>query len=173
LPISAIDLKGSSVTPVPSIVVNFKTFSTGCDLPVRCGAEIADTGLQQGQGMHGSFSRADTATMGGALGPDFRKQFEDPAPSSNADLGKTMAHLLGLTIPNIGKLAGRVLTEAMPKGDMPSWTSSVQASAPDSLGRQTVVATQTLGENQYFDAAGYPGRTLGLPENLSGYASEQ
>ena len=39
-----------------------------------------------------------------------------PAPASNADLGKTIARLLGLTIPDKGKLVGRVLTEAMPNG---------------------------------------------------------
>jgi hypothetical protein len=72
LPISAIDLKGSAVTPLPSIVVNFRSFSTGCADPLTCGVEVADTALQQGQGMHGSFSRADTAIVAGALGPDFR-----------------------------------------------------------------------------------------------------
>jgi hypothetical protein len=34
--------------------------------------EIADTGLQQGQGMHGSFSRADTFNNMAAIGPDFK-----------------------------------------------------------------------------------------------------
>jgi hypothetical protein len=168
LPISAIDLKGSAVTPIPSIVVNFRTFSTGCADPLTCGVEVADTGLQQGQGMHGSFSRADTAIIGGALGPDFREGFVDPAPTSNADVGKTMAHILGLSIPDVGKLVGRVVTEAMPNGAMPDWTVSLQASDPDSAGRRTVVATQKIGSVRYFDAAGYLGRTLGLPEPASG-----
>jgi hypothetical protein len=168
LPISAIDLKGSAVTPIPSIVVNFRTFSTGCANPLICGVEVADTGLQQGQGMHGSFSRADTAIFGGALGPDFRESFIDTAPTSNADVGKTMAHILGLHIPDVGKLVGRVVTEAMPNGAMPEWTVSLQASEPDAAGRRTVVATQNLGAIRYFDAAGYLGRTLGLPEPASG-----
>ena len=37
-----------------------------------CAVEIADTGLQQGQGMHGSFSRADTMNFMAAIGPDFK-----------------------------------------------------------------------------------------------------
>jgi hypothetical protein len=167
LPISAIDLKGSAVTPIPSIVVNFRTFSTGCADPATCGVEVADTGLQQGQGMHGSFSRADTAIIGGALGPDFRSAFVDPAPTSNADIGKTMAQILGLTIPDVGKLVGRVVTEAMPNGAVPEWKSELQISDPDAAGRVTVVATQALGSIRYFDAAGYPGRTLGLPDQAS------
>ena len=164
LPISAIDLRGSAVTPLPSVVVNFRTFSTGCADVLTCGVEVADTVLQQGQGMHGSFSRADTATIGGAIGPDFRTGFVDPAPTSNADIGKTMAHLLGLSIPDVGTLVGRTLTEAMPNGAMPRWQGSRQVSAPDAAGRVTAVRTQTLDGVRYFDAAGYPGRTLGLQE---------
>ena len=164
LPISAIDLKGSAVTPLPSIVVNFRTFATGCADPLTCGVEIADTRLQQGQGMHGSFSRADTAVMGGAFGPDFKAGFVDEAPTSNADIGKTMALVLGLDIPDVGNLVGRPLTEAMQGGAMPLWTRTRQVSAADGSGRTTVVLTQTVGAEHYFDAAGYPGRTLGLTE---------
>jgi hypothetical protein len=162
LPISSIDLKGSAVTPLPSIVVNFRTFTTGCADPLTCGAEVADTGLQQGQGMHGSFSRADTATMGGAFGPDFKTNFVDKAPISNADIGKTMAQILGLNIPDVGKLIGRPLTEAMPNGTMPQWNTNRLVSTPDKAGRTTVVLSQTVGTTRYFDAAGYPFRTLGL-----------
>ncbi len=162
LPISAIDLKGSAVTPMPSIVVNFRTFTTGCADPTTCGVEVADTPLQQGQGMHGSFSRADTAIVGGAIGPGFRTGFVDAAPTSNADVGKTMAHLLGLHIPDTGKLVGRVVTEAMPNGALPHWDRKEVRSAPDAAGRVTAARTQTVGTTRYFDAAGYPGRTLGL-----------
>jgi hypothetical protein len=162
LPISAIDLQGSAVTPVPAIVVNFRTYATDCPDPLTCGVEIADTGLQEGQGMHGSFSRADTSTIGGALGPDFKTGFTDPAPTSNADLGKTMAHILGLHVPDTGKLVGRVITEAFTGGETPHWTSGTEISRPDAAGHRTVVDTQTVGTERYFDAAGYAGRTLGL-----------
>ena len=73
LPLSAIALKGSAVTPLPAIVVNFRSFATGCDDPTICGVEVADTALQQGQGMHGNFSRADTRNIMAAFGPSFRK----------------------------------------------------------------------------------------------------
>jgi hypothetical protein len=162
LPISAIDLKGSAVTPMPSIVVNFRTFSTGCANPLTCTVEVADTTLQQGQGMHGTFSRADTIIIGGAIGPDFREDFTDPAPTSNADIGRTMAAILNLNIPDTGKLVGRVLTEAMPNGKMPEWKVSFQVSEPDAGGRRTIVQTLHVADTRYFGAAGYEGRTVGL-----------
>jgi hypothetical protein len=162
LPISAIDLKGSAVTPIPAIVVNFRTFSTGCADPLTCTVEVADTVLQQGQGMHGTFSRADTIIIGGAEGPDFRAGFIDPAPTSNADIGRTMAAILGLQIHDTGKLIGRVLSEAMPNGKIPDWKTSLQISTADSDGRRTIVQTQHVGDTRYLTAAGYEGRTVGL-----------
>src|SRR5580658_6865843 len=139
---------------MPTIAVNFRTFSTGCADPTTCGAEVADTPLQQGQGMHGSFSRADTRNVMGAAGPDFRRHFEDGAPASNADIGKTIAGILGLHIPDKGKLVGRVLSEAMPNGAQPRAASTVVRSEPDTFGHVTMVVTQTVGATRYFDAAG-------------------
>ncbi len=51
----------------------------------------------------------------------------------------------------------------MPNGAMPQAHSAAIRSAPDAAGNVTVVLTQTVGTTRYFDAAGYPGRTLGLP----------
>ncbi|MGE5148722.1 MAG: alkaline phosphatase family protein [Rhodospirillaceae bacterium] len=164
LPLSAIGLQGSAVVPRPAIVVNFRSFSTGCPDPTTCGVEIADTGLKQGQGIHGNFSRADTRNAMGAAGPSFREKFESTAPASNADLGKTIAHLMGLKAQDKGKLVGRVLTEALPNGGtMPLVQSTVLRSEPDALGNVTVLVTKRADQAVYFDAAGYPGRTLGLP----------
>lgn len=162
LPMSAISLKGSAATPQPAITINFRSFSTGCPDPTACGVVIADAGLQQGQGMHGSFSRAETRNIMGAAGPSFRTGFEAPAPASNADLGKTIAQILGLRIADKGKLVGRVLTEAMPNGAMPQVKSLTVRSEPDALGQRTVLLMQSVGDTRYFDVAGYPGRTLGL-----------
>ncbi len=163
LPLSAIGLKGAAVTPAPSIVVNFRSFSTGCADATTCGVSVADTSLKQGQGMHGSFSRADTRNTMGAAGPSFRQRFAATAPASNADLGRTIAQILGLKIADKGKLTGRVLTEAMPNGAMPLVQSQLLRSEPDAAGRVTLLATQSANTTRYFDSAGYPGRTLGLP----------
>ena len=51
----------------------------------------------------------------------------------------------------------------MPNGAMPERAVSAIRSEPDAAGHVTVLLTQTVGAIRYFDAAGYPGRTLGLP----------
>ena len=167
LPLSAINLKGSAVTPIPAIAVNFRTFSTGCAQPLLCTVEVADTGLQQGQGMHGSFSRADTMNFMAAIGPDFKTEFADPAPASNADVGMTLARILGLDVPNKGTLIGRVLVEAMPGGATPRYVAKSMRSAPARGGLRTVLDYQVVGNTRYFDAAGFPGRTVGLMPNAA------
>jgi type I phosphodiesterase/nucleotide pyrophosphatase len=167
LPTSAIAFRGTAATPAPAIIVNFRSFSVGCADATTCGAEIADTGLQQGQGMHGSFSRADTRNIMGAAGPSFREHFEDDAPASNADIGMTIARLLRLNIQPKGKLMGRELTEAMPNGSMPPYSSATLRSGPDAMGNVTVLLTQKVGDATYFDSAGYAGRTLGRPGEAS------
>src|SRR5262249_4150249 len=47
LPLSAINLRGSAITPMPAIVVNFRSDTSGCTEPVMCTVEVADTRLQQ------------------------------------------------------------------------------------------------------------------------------
>ena len=73
--------------------------------------EIADSTLQAGQGMHGSFSRADTLNNMAAIGPDFKAQYKDHEPVSNPDVAVTIAHLLGMQL-SVGNLIGRNLREA-------------------------------------------------------------
>ncbi|WP_375454370.1 alkaline phosphatase family protein [uncultured Methylobacterium sp.] len=162
LPLSAVNLKGEAVTPVPAIVVNFRSYSTGCADPETCVVEVADTALQQGQGMHGSFSRADTHTFMAAIGPSFKAGFVDPAPVSNADIGQTLALLLGLDIPAKGRMIGRPMREAMRGAAVPEATSGTLRSEPSPAGLTTVLRFQQVGDQRYFDAAGFPGRTFGL-----------
>lgn len=162
LPSSEIGLKGSAVTPMPAIAVSFRTFDTGCAEPLNCTAEVADTVLQQGQGMHGTFSRADTLNFMAAIGPDFRQGFVDDAPVSNADVGKTLARILGLDTHDKGKLVGRVMSEAMPGGEMPRHEAETVLSEPAANGLQMLLNRQRVGETLYFDAAGFAGRTVGL-----------
>ena len=157
-----IALEGSAITPHPAIAVNFRSFDTVCGEPVRCTVEIADTVLQQGQGMHGSFSRADTWNFMAMQGPDFKSQFVDPAPASNADLGRTIAQLMHLDVQHKGQLIGRVLTEVLPGGTIPEVTSRVVTSDAAPNGLVTVLDMQRVGTTRYFDAAGFPGRTVGL-----------
>jgi hypothetical protein len=164
LPLSAINLHGQAVTPRPAIVVNFRSFDTGCGDPLRCTVSIADTRLQPGQGMHGSFSRGDTANFMAAAGPDFKAGFVDPAPVSNADIGKTMAHLLRLQTADKGQLVGRVIAEVLPGGAVPEFVAETVTSDPSPTGLRTVLQAQRVGSTRYFDAAGFVGRTVGLAQ---------
>jgi predicted AlkP superfamily pyrophosphatase or phosphodiesterase len=168
LPMSEINMEGKAVTPVPSIVVNFRSYVAGCNEPTNCSIEVADTVLRQGQGMHGSFGRGDTMNFMAAIGPDFKAGYADALPVSNADVGTTSAKLLGLTPKPHGNLIGRVMTEAMPNGATPKSTSDSMRSPASANGLRTVLNFQRVGSQRYFDVAGFPGRTVGLDGEPAG-----
>jgi hypothetical protein len=162
LEMSQIGLKGKAATPTPSIVVNFRSYAQGCDEPSNCSVEVADTVLRQGQGMHGSFGRGDTLNFMAAIGPDFKPDYVDPLPVNNADVGMTIAGLMGLRTPNNGGLTGRVLSEALPNGTVLKSADGTITSKPAANGLRTVVKFQRVLSQRYFDVAGFPGRTVGL-----------
>src|SRR5260370_19116147 len=95
LRLSAINFKGKAVTPQPTVVVNFRSFTTGCDEPTLCAVTVADTRYQHGQGIHGSFSRADTMNFMAAIGPHFKSGVVHEEPVTNAEGAKTLAFILG------------------------------------------------------------------------------
>jgi hypothetical protein len=162
LPLSNINLKGKAVTPNPSIVINFRSYVEGCNEPANCSVEVADTVLRQGQGMHGSFGRGDTMNFMAAIGPDFKAGYVDALPVSNADVGMTMARLMGLHAEAQGGLMGRVMSEALPNGITPKAFDGKLVSKPAANGLQTIVKYQRVLSQRYFDAAGFAGRTVGL-----------
>jgi Type I phosphodiesterase / nucleotide pyrophosphatase len=162
LEMSQINLKGKAATPNPSIVVNFRSYTSGCDEPTNCSVEIADTVLRQGQGMHGSFGRGDTLNFTAAIGPDFKAGYVDALPVSNADVGMTIAQLMNLHATANGGLQGRVMSEALPGGIVPKAADGSIVSKPAANGLKTVVKYQRVLSQRYFDAAGFPGRTVGL-----------
>jgi hypothetical protein len=67
-----------------------------------------------------------------------------------------------LKIKDKGKLIGRVVTEALPRGALSQVAERHIASAPAANGLMTVIDEQLVGATRYFDAAGFPGRTVGL-----------
>jgi arylsulfatase A-like enzyme len=161
LPMSLINLMGDARTPRPSIVVGFASRLGDCGKDT-CQILVADTDLQQGQGQHGSFGRGDTHNFMAAVGPDFKKGFVDPAPVSNADLAPTVAQALRIGLPSKGALTGRVIWESLGKGKVPAATAKTVRSAPAPDGFQTVLEYQQAGPARYFDAAGMPGRVVGV-----------
>ena len=162
LPMSKIGLKGGARTPTPAIVVNFRSETTGCEQPLFCAVNVADATQMQGQGHHGSFSRADTANFMAAIGPAFKTGFKNEAPVSNADVAPTLAQIIGVKLPPVGKLQGRTITEALVAGrPVRSWRYDL-VSAPGDGGLRTIVNMQFVGKTRYLTAAGFPGRTVGL-----------
>jgi arylsulfatase A-like enzyme len=149
-----INLAGSALLPAPSIVVALKTFSRDPREPIRTEVDVSDTTLQQGQGGHGSFGRADVTNTMIAFGPDFKSGFVDRSPASNADLPLTLAHILGLALPSRGKLRGRVLSEALAGGPPAvSATCGQAVSSASKDGLRTVLHFQTAAGVRYLDAA--------------------
>ena len=163
LPLSAIALDGAALTPRPAIFVSFKSFATpGCADPELCGVEVSDTNLQQGQGIHGTFGRADTRNFMAATGPDFKAGFADTTPVSNADWIPTVAKALGLQLPSKGHNVGRVMSEALAGGaDAVTATPFTLSSTPAPNRFVTVLKGWRVGDAPYFDTAGAPDRTLG------------
>lgn len=162
LPMSAVNLIGSARTPTPSMVVSFRSESSGCAKPETCVVLVSDSDLQQGQGSHGSLSRGDTHNFMAAVGPDFKAGFVDPAPVSNADLAWTIAKVAGIEFRSKGKLKGRVIAEALKGGQVPRFETKRMRSDKGPGGFETVLDYQQLGDQKYFDAAGMPGRVFGL-----------
>lgn len=163
LKFSDIGLIGSAKTPRPAIYVSFRSTSTGCANPELCTVINNDSGLQQGQGSHGSLSRAETHNFMAAQGPDFKSGFIDPSPVSNADIAPTLAHILGFDLKPVGSLNGRVIAESLKDGQASVPTEAiVKRSQPAANGFVTVLEAQSAEGETYLDAAGKPGRVVGL-----------
>ncbi|HTW34461.1 MAG TPA: alkaline phosphatase family protein [Rhizomicrobium sp.] len=170
LPMSAVRMIGSSNVPQPSIVIAFRSFEAkDCKLgPELCAVEIADTPLMTGQGMHGSTSRAETRNFMAAIGPDFKSHFVDRTPIGNTDIAPTLAHILGVDLtkgsPAAATLSGRVIAEALVGGKAPVVSRKMLSSPPAPNGFRTVIDEQLVGDTIYIDAAGMPGRVVGVKE---------
>jgi len=156
LPLSAINLVGSSVLPRPAIALNFKTFYTESK-GLQSAVQIADSGLQEGQGMHGSLGRDNTFNNMAAMGPDFKRYFVDKSPVSNADIAPTLAAVMGLQLPANGKLVGRVLQEALRGGPQRVPFERHATVSDGGKGKSTALFYQTAGEQLYLDAACFGG----------------
>lgn len=153
LPLSAINLEGSARTPRPAIVVNFRSFDTGCGKPLICSAVVADSARLAGHGEHGSLSRAQTFNFMAATGPDFKSGYRDEAPTSNADIGLTIARILNLKPAAKGKQMGRVIEEALRGGpDSVKFQHTTMRSAAAN-GITTVLNAQKVGNILYPDSA--------------------
>jgi hypothetical protein len=55
----------------------------------------------------------------------------------------------------------------MPNGRIPKFSAGTLRSQGDKNGLRTVLNYQQVGSTRYLDAAGFPGRTVGLKETTS------
>ncbi len=153
LPMSDVGLVGTATMPRPSIVVNFKSFSRDAASPSLTGVSVWGT-RQHGQGDHGSLSRANTFINMAAMGPDFRRGFVDRAPVGNADIQPTLAHVMKMKFRPLGRMRGRVITEALAGGAPVRFASRVARSRPDAgTGLSTVLMYQVADNRIYLDEA--------------------
>jgi len=157
LPLSAIALEGTATMRRPQIVVSFRSFLRKPG-DLLSAVQIADTPLQEGQGMHGSLARDNTFNNMAVWGPDFREGFRDLLPASNVDIAPTLAHVLGLKLPAGGALRGRVLLETLrggQNGGAAQARPGTEVSPAAASGRATHLEYQELGGQRYLDAAAF------------------
>jgi len=153
LRLSHIGMLGGATMPRPAVVVNFKSFSLDPKNPSMTGVMVGST-RQQGQGDHGTLARANTFNNMAAMGPAFKRGFVDQAPVGNADLLPTLAHILRMKIPSIGRFRGRIITEALAGGPASTrFARDVIRSRPSPRGESTVLHIQRIGEHVYLDEA--------------------
>lgn len=110
-----------------------------------------DSGRGRGQGTHTSLSPFDMRNTLVAIGPDFRRGWQDEIPSGNTDLAPTILHLLGLK--SAARMDGRILREAMlPSSERPSVVEKTEEAQCD-LGSSTwcqYLRTATVDGTTYF-----------------------
>jgi len=153
LPMSAVGLVGHSEVPRPAIVVAFKTFYPHAG-DLQSAAQISDTTLQEGQGMHGGFGREQSLNNMAVMGPDFKSGFVDELPMGNIDIVPTLAHILGFEMPAVGSLKGRVVEEALAKSKTDSKAPErIAISAPAANGLRTLLEYQVKDGVAYYDRA--------------------
>jgi len=153
LPMSAVGLVGKSKVPRPAIAVSFRNFAQHAG-DLQSTAQVSDTTLQEGQGMHGGFGREQTLNNMAAIGPDFKRGFVDELPMGNVDIVPTLAHILGFEMPAVGTLKGRVVEEALARGKPEAKAGEkVKISSPASNGLRTLLEYQVKDGVAYYDRA--------------------
>ncbi|HSK43835.1 MAG TPA: alkaline phosphatase family protein [Candidatus Binatia bacterium] len=152
LPMSAIGLMGQTPLPKPSIVVSFKVFYLALG-DLQSGVQVSDTYLQQGQGMHGGFGRESTFNNMAAIGPDFKPNFADDTPVSNADIAPTLAKIIGIELPSHGTLRGRVMAEALTTASSSVASEKAVSVSKELAGKVTILEYQKADGRLYFDRA--------------------
>ena len=153
LPMSSIGMVGATPLPSPAVIVGLREFALDPGNPSMTSV-VVEGGLQQGQGTHGAFARANSFINMAAMGPDFKRGFVDEAPAGNVDIAPTLARIMRIPMPSGGRLRGRVLSEALVDGprNVASQRRTLRSDAASS-GKATTLHYQQVGEQRYYDLA--------------------
>jgi len=149
---SAVGLDGAAGVPAPDIIVAFRVFYFDPQ-NLQTAVQVADTALQEGQGVHGGIGRESTRNTMIAFGPDFEERYVDDAPASNADLVPTLLHVLGVEGTPRG---GRVLVEALRGGAKPAVPDRQRLFSSPADGVGSVLLYQWYDGRLYVDEACRP-----------------
>ena len=126
------------------------------------GVAYADTshGATTGEGTHGSLGKYEMHAFCTAIGPDFRHAWVDDAPTSNLDVGRTIATLLRLpsATPGVGQppAYGRAMTEAFEGGSAPGSPRHTSVSVQLNLPSRRVISTievEQIGTEKYLSGS--------------------
>ncbi|HEX3896060.1 MAG TPA: alkaline phosphatase family protein [Rudaea sp.] len=126
LPLSLVRLENAEGRN-PDIVVGY-TFDEHAVIQGMPGIEFEGVSNFISHGMHGSFSPIDVHNTLIGSGPDFTTNFVDQLPSGNVDVAPTIAHILGLTMPQAD---GRPLLEAVRGSKDSSCSATPQTIRPE------------------------------------------
>jgi hypothetical protein len=145
-------LVGAAGPRAPEIAMSFRWNSTINDAGYP--GQVYASGLQPGQGQHGSMSKHELRNVLFGWGPSFKQGVTQEVPSGNIDLTPTVLHLLGLS----GDFAmqGRVLEEALAGGADPSevnWSKELHSAErilDTGVYRQQIALTR-VGDTTYVD----------------------
>jgi arylsulfatase A-like enzyme len=112
------------------------------------------SGLEPGQGQHGSMSKHELRNTLFAWGPSFKQGVTQDTPSGNVDLAPTVLRLLGLS--GDSTMQGRVLEEALaggPEAGEVNWSRELHSAErilDNGVYRQRI-ALSRVGDTTYVD----------------------
>ena len=110
--------------------------------------------------MHGGFGRDSTYNNLAAISPDFKKNYSDDAPVSNADITPTLLYVTGIAWNTNGVLPGRVMEEALSGKTEAGAIPRKTAISESVMGSRTVLEFQEYGASgTWTRRAWFPGPT--------------
>ena len=148
----------------PALIATFASTSADAAPPAVNPENFAGSGYADGPALasSGGPSRRELHTIFYALGPSFRSQIRDLAPTGAVDLAPTIARVMG--IPDLKGVDGRVMSEILNGGEPISGVKTVNVPSKRVRADGSIVYVllqlEQAGSVTYFAGAGL---TIGQP----------